>query len=1090
VIRASDPNGYQNITAVQILYNWYAGGGADGCLLNYDVANDALHIGDLTGSVSTFGSMSLLSPSDTLGDLVNSNCQIIGAGSSLTHSGNNLTLNLNTVFRPGTGGGDPLANPPGLPGFIGSQNIYMMTTSSDQQQQGPYQLVGTWTPYPVPYPGTYSNIAPINSVNSDGTVSVQFNNENGVNYAPYAQLVFGTSQTDPAACRIQYKRGTGTVNHTLALHAGDFTQASEIGEGPVPDPGGVVQDNSTCILDIGHSYVVFDSGTTAIVNMALTFKNTGTINTYVQAFDRQNVAGALQTSSIYIPPNNFSLTSVSAFSVQQSGTPASFVVSAPASGNFSGNVSLSYTAPAGVTLTFNSTSLSTPGSANSTAVQVNASASAVPGTGNIAITGTSGTLTYTLNIPVTVTPATPPSTPASGFSLSPVAPVVVQQSGAAASFALNVATTGSFSGPVTFTYSAPSGVSLAFQANPLTVPASSSTNVQVTASSAAAVAAGNITITATNGSQSATVSTAVTVTGGIITPPAGATPTFILSGGQQQTLNVSSYTSSATFYVTVTGLYGYSSPVTVSISPSTPSAISATINGSNSATVSPGQAVPVLLQGLGAITAAASAAANNLNYWCTDVIGSDSNGLQVQSGALCLNFNGATSSSSFSIPASANGITIPAGGSTTIYGSLSTYGGAPTPSFTQSVTCPAGVSPCNASAAFGTLSGGLVPITVNAGSLPSGTTYKQTILVNGVAQEIPVTVLGQPSPTVETSLTGLQNCINAANGVDPVVCQLAANTTANPYYSVSSTININQSNITVTGISNTSTLLVRAPTFTGPMIQVGGNSPVDNIVIQQLGICGGATLDAVDRNPSGYNPCPAPVQTTCGTWTDEITAYALDETTIPPPNGAQPCIDVAVSNADTSAIAGDFTMHPDPFGNQGPAPFSAQILNNIFQGATGYALQIYPNADLTPGQRVNDVNISGNKFYSSEYSGLLVGVNYSNGYSSGYGFFDDESNCDASNVQPPFNSSSVPVPRNIQITSNIFSNIDTGAVAINHGRYVAISGNAFSNNYNNPQGGNSVGGTVFINHCSDTVLITGNALTGEFDRPAWPTSII
>jgi hypothetical protein len=155
--------------------------------------------------------MSLLSPSGTLGDLVNSNCQIIGAGSSITKSGNNISLLLNTHFRPPTGSGDPNTNPPGGPGFIGAQNIYMMTTSSDQQQSGSYQLVGTWTPFPVLYPGTYSNMAPINSVNSDGTVSVQFNNANGFNYAPYAQVVFGASQSDPAACRIEYNRESGAT---------------------------------------------------------------------------------------------------------------------------------------------------------------------------------------------------------------------------------------------------------------------------------------------------------------------------------------------------------------------------------------------------------------------------------------------------------------------------------------------------------------------------------------------------------------------------------------------------------------------------------------------------------------------------------------------------------------------------------------------------------------------------------------------------------------------------------------------------------------------------------------------------------------
>jgi hypothetical protein len=97
-VTASDPSGYQNITNIQIIYNWQPTG-VDGCLLNYDVVNDALSMGDLTGSLGTLGSIPLLgTPTGVLGDLVNSNCQILGTGSSVTKSGNNITLYLNTHF--------------------------------------------------------------------------------------------------------------------------------------------------------------------------------------------------------------------------------------------------------------------------------------------------------------------------------------------------------------------------------------------------------------------------------------------------------------------------------------------------------------------------------------------------------------------------------------------------------------------------------------------------------------------------------------------------------------------------------------------------------------------------------------------------------------------------------------------------------------------------------------------------------------------------------------------------------------------------------------------------------------------------------
>jgi hypothetical protein len=64
-VTATDPSGAANITNIELIYNWQPSG-VDGCLLNYDVVNDALSMGDLTGSMSTFGSMSLLNPSGAL----------------------------------------------------------------------------------------------------------------------------------------------------------------------------------------------------------------------------------------------------------------------------------------------------------------------------------------------------------------------------------------------------------------------------------------------------------------------------------------------------------------------------------------------------------------------------------------------------------------------------------------------------------------------------------------------------------------------------------------------------------------------------------------------------------------------------------------------------------------------------------------------------------------------------------------------------------------------------------------------------------------------------------------------------------------
>jgi hypothetical protein len=411
-VTASDPGGYQNITNIQIIYNWQPSG-ADGCMLNYDVVNDALSIGDLTGSLSTFGSMSLTNPSGTLGDLVNSNCQIVGTGSYVTKSGNNVALFLGVYFRASQGSGDPTTG--GIPGFIGPQNIYMMTTTADQQQPGSFQLAGSWTPFPVPEPGTFSSTIAPNSINLDGTVTLQFYDPNGFNYQPYGLAVLGSSYTDPNACRIRYDRGSGAVNHVLSLYAGDFAGVSLIGTAPVGSPGAVVQDAASCIMDIAHSYVVQESGTGAIVKVALSFKTTGTINTYIQGFDRQNVGGPLQQGSIFIAPNDFSLSQVNALTLQI-GASATFSLGVTKSGTYAGSPTFTATPPANVSVSFQQNPLNTS-TGNSETVVVSASSSAVAGNPTITITATDGSLSHMITVPLTIT-APPPVTPPATISIT------------------------------------------------------------------------------------------------------------------------------------------------------------------------------------------------------------------------------------------------------------------------------------------------------------------------------------------------------------------------------------------------------------------------------------------------------------------------------------------------------------------------------------------------------------------------------------------------------------------------------------------------------------------------------------------------
>jgi hypothetical protein len=140
--------------------------------------------------------------------------------------------------------------------------------------------------------------------------------------------------------------------------------------------------------------------------------------------------------------------------------------------------------------------------------------------------------------------------------------------------------------------------------------------------------------------------------------------------------------------------------------------------------------------------------------------------MQVSGAPLCISVTGAPSSISFSVPTAANGITVPAGGSTPVYGTISTYGGAATPAITQSVTCPSGVFPCSATASVSAPSGGSVTIDLEAGSLPVGTTYTHCFYANGQGQCLGVTI-GNPGTNTPHPIVSRNNCTYCSNPTLP-----------------------------------------------------------------------------------------------------------------------------------------------------------------------------------------------------------------------------------------------------------------------------------------------------------------------------------
>ena len=221
------------------------------------------------------------------------------------------------------------------------------------------------------------------------------------------------------------------------------------------------------------------------------------------------------------------------------GTTATFTLAVVGSGGYSGTVALKATAPAGVTVSFSSASVKTGAS---TTVTVTAATTAAAGSGNIVISGTSGSYTPIVSEALTVT------SPA--LTVTPGSSSVTTFQGQSTTFTVAVGAASGFANAVTLSATAPTGVTVSF--SPASVKPGASATATVTTTTSAAAGTGTITVKAASGSATATASEGLTVT----------LPTLTMS---TSTSSLSTYQGQAvTFTVAVAASSGFTNAVTLS----------------------------------------------------------------------------------------------------------------------------------------------------------------------------------------------------------------------------------------------------------------------------------------------------------------------------------------------------------------------------------------------------------------------------------------------------------------------------------------------------------------------------------------------
>jgi len=249
----SDPDGLSNLGTAKLLFNTSISG-VNACDIYYSVGTNALYLYNNAGQ-TVYGPLTPGSSSS----ISNSQCTLAGTGTSVTTSGNTLTINFAITFQSA---------------FSGSKNVYMEAISSSGSVSSGWTQEGTWTPATAG-PAVVS-LSPATGTGLTQTFTAVYSDSNGLSDLGTAKLLFNTAISGVSACDIYY---TVSTNSFYLYNNADNGQA-----GPLTPGSSSSISNSQCTL-AGTGTSVTTSGNTLTINFAITFGSTftGSKNVYMEA---------------------------------------------------------------------------------------------------------------------------------------------------------------------------------------------------------------------------------------------------------------------------------------------------------------------------------------------------------------------------------------------------------------------------------------------------------------------------------------------------------------------------------------------------------------------------------------------------------------------------------------------------------------------------------------------------------------------------------------------------------------------------------------------------------------------------------------
>ncbi|MBV9155070.1 MAG: hypothetical protein JO097_02335, partial [Acidobacteriaceae bacterium] len=251
VLEYSDTGGYGALTSVAALFNSSVSS-KKACYVYYVPQSNLLYLQNDSG----VGATSITPGSGTL---TNSQCSINGSSSSVTTSGNNLTLNLAVTASSS---------------FNGPKNIYMYAADDSSANTG-WTKEGTWTPSAAFVPSIVS-VSPNPASGISQNFALEYSDTGGYAALTSVAVLFNSSLTSKKACYVYYAPRTNLLY--LQNDSGQGATSITLGSGTLA--------NSQCTIN-GSSSSVVTSGNNLLLKLAVTASDSfkGVQKIYMDAAD-------------------------------------------------------------------------------------------------------------------------------------------------------------------------------------------------------------------------------------------------------------------------------------------------------------------------------------------------------------------------------------------------------------------------------------------------------------------------------------------------------------------------------------------------------------------------------------------------------------------------------------------------------------------------------------------------------------------------------------------------------------------------------------------------------------------------------------